>query len=191
MEIQVQVRLHRSIVIIGGLVLALMPAACQSNTDVASQSAESVPTLTDKGSPAAIASASSGNTTGVGGEETSVFDLEVGDCFSASGDPVATVTVIDCEDAHIYEVFAVFDHEADDAQAYPGDDAILEYADSRCQPLFEDYVRTDYQTSIYWITSVTPSEETWDNGDDREIVCTLKLGEAGDETTGSAEGTGE
>ncbi len=191
MEIQVQVRLHRSIVIIGGLVLALMPAACQSNTDVASQSAESVPTLTDKGSPAAIASASSGNTTGVGGEETSVFDLEVGDCFSASGDPVATVTVIDCEDAHIYEVFAVFDHEADDAQAYPGDDAILEYADSRCQPLFEDYVRTDYQTSIYWITSVTPSEETWDHGDDREIVCTLKLGEAGDETTGSAEGTGE
>ena len=109
----------------------------------------------------------------------------------ASGDPVATVTVIDCEDAHIYEVFAVFDHEADDAQAYPGDDAILEYADSRCQPLFEDYVRTDYQTSIYWITSVTPSEETWDHGDDREIVCTLKLGEAGDETTGSAEGTGE
>ncbi len=184
-----QVRLHRSMLVIGGLVLALMPAACQSNTDVASQSAESLPT--EKGSPAATASASSGNTTGVGGEETSVFDLEVGDCFSAGGDPVATVTVIDCEDAHIYEVFAVFDHEADDDQTYPGADAILEYADARCQPLFEDYVRTDYQTSIYWITSVTPSEETWDDGDDREIVCTLKLGEAGDETSGSAEGTGD
>ena len=49
----------------------------------------------------------------------------------------------------------------------------------------------DYQTSIYWITSVTPSADTWDEGDDREIVCALKLGEAGDETTGSAQGTGQ
>ena len=125
------------------------------------------------------------------GEETSVFELETGDCFSADADVVETVTVVDCEDTHTYEVFGVFDHEADDDEPYPGDDAILEYADTRCQPLFEDYVATDYQTSIYWITSVTPSAETWDDSDDREIVCALKLGEEGEETTGSAEGTGE
>lgn len=125
------------------------------------------------------------------GEETSVFELDTGDCFSADADVVETVTVVDCEDTHTYEVFGVFDHEADDDEPYPGDDAILEYADTRCQPLFEDYVAADYQTSIYWITSVTPSAETWDDGDDREIVCALKLGEEGEATTGSAEGTGE
>ena len=125
------------------------------------------------------------------GEETSVFELETGDCFSADADVVETVTVVHCDDTHTYEVFGVFDHEGDDDEPYPGDDAILEYADTRCQPLFEDYVAADYQTSIYWITSVTPSAETWDDGDDREIVCALKLGEEGDEMTGSAEGTGE
>jgi hypothetical protein len=124
------------------------------------------------------------------GEETSVFDLEVGDCFSATGDQVETVDVVDCEQAHIYEVFAVFDHEAGDDEPYPGDDALLEYADSECQPHFEEYVAADYETSIYWITSVTPSADTWGDGD-REIVCTLKLGEEGEETTGSAEGSGE
>jgi hypothetical protein len=52
-----------------------------------------------------------------------------------------------------------------------------------------DYVAIDYQSSIYWITSVTPSAQTWEDGD-RQIVCALKLGEEGEEMTGSAEGTG-
>jgi len=50
-------------------------------------------------------------------------------------------------------------------------------------------VAIDYQSSIYWITSVTPSAQTWEDGD-RQIVCALKLGEEGEEMTGSAEGTG-
>lgn len=184
-----KLRLHRSFGLIGlGLAVAL--AACQSTTDDSNQSAQALPTRTDAASAAATASATADDNGGVG-TETSAFDLAGGDCFSASGDQIETVTMVDCEDTHIYEVFAVFDHEADDAAAYPGDDAILEYADSGCQPLFEDYVGIDYESSIYWITSVTPSAETWDDGDDREIVCTLKLGEQGDETTGSAEGTGE
>lgn len=181
-----KVRLHRSVRFMG-LVLALLLAACQSTTDDSTPSADVLPTQTDTPSASATASATAdGN-----GEATSVFDLEEGDCFSASGDQVETVTVVDCEEGHNYEAFAVFDHEADADEAFPGGAAILEYADSRCQPLFEEYVAVDYQSSIYWITSVTPSEETWEVGGDREIVCALKLGEAGEETTGSAEGTGE
>jgi len=189
MEIHMKLRLHRPVRLIGlGLVVVL--AACQSTTDDSTQSAGALATQTDTASAVATGSATADDNGSVG-TETSVFDLEEGDCFRASGDQIETVTVVDCDGTHIYEVFAVFDHEADDAAAYPGDDAILEYADSGCQPLFEDYVGIDYESSIYWITSVTPSAETWDGGDDREIVCTLKLGEEGDETTGSAEGTGE
>ena len=55
--------------------------------------------------------------------------------------------------------------------------------------LSRDYVAMDYQSSIYWITSVTRSAQTWEDGD-RQIVCALKLGEEGEEMTGSAEGTG-
>lgn len=183
-----KIQLHRSMRVMG-VVVALLLAACQSTTDDSTASPEVLPTPTTTASASATASATADDDDD--GEETSVFELEQGDCFTATGDQVETVTVVGCEDAHIYEVFAVFDHEADEDEAYPGDEAILDYADTQCQPLFEDYVATDYQSSIYWITSVTPSDETWDEGDDREIVCTLKLGEEGEETAGSAEGTGE
>lgn len=185
--------LHRSILALVVLVLA----ACQSTSE--DSTVTPTPSVSAADSPMASATEASASPEdddddGGGddiGEETSVFELETGDCFSTDADVVETVTVVDCEGAHTYEVFGVFDHEADDDEPYPGDDAILDYADTRCQPLFEDYVAADYQTSIYWITSVTPSAETWDDGDDREIVCALKLGEEGEETTGSAEGAGE
>jgi hypothetical protein len=89
----------------------------------------------------------------------------------------------------IYEVFAIFDHEVGADQPYPGDDELLGYADTACQPILEGLRRDDYQSSIHWITSVTPSAQTWEDGD-RQIVCALKLGEEGEEMTGSAEGTG-
>jgi hypothetical protein len=68
---------------------------------------------------------------------TGSIKCPLGDCFSASGEQVETVTVVDCEQAHIYEVFAIFDHEVGADQPYPGDDELLKYADTACQPLFE------------------------------------------------------
>ena len=127
------------------------------------------------------------------GEETSVFDLEVGDCFSAESDQLDTVLVVDCAQPHEYEVFHVFDHPAGADEPYPGDDTLLDFADTECQPPFEDFVGHDYQTSIWYITSVTPSEETWADGD-REIVCTLNQQDDNAEpisVTGSAEGAAE
>jgi hypothetical protein len=181
-------RAHRSTLVIGLVVATLVLAACQSGTD----SDSPTPLATVGGAASAPPSGDAdGDGDDEGGEETSVFDLERGDCFSATGDQVETVTVVDCERPHLYEVFGVFDHEAGDDDPYPGDDAILEYADDACQPLFEAFVGSDYQSSIYWITSVTPSDETWNEADDREIVCALKLGETATETTGSAEGTAE
>ncbi len=172
--------------VIGLIVFTLVLAACQSGTvDLDS------PTPLATAGESASSSPNGDGDGGDGGEETSVFDLERGDCFSATGDQVETVIVVDCGQPHLYEVFGVFDHEAGGADPSPGDGAILEYADTECQPLFEAFVGSDYQSSIYWITSVTPSDETWNEADDREIVCALKLGETATETTGSAEGTAE
>jgi hypothetical protein len=184
--------LHRSILALVVLVLAACQSTSEDSTVTPIPSVSAADRTTASATEAAPSPDDDDDDGGDDiGEETSVFELETGDCFSADADVVETVTVVDCEDAHTYEVFGVFDHEADGDEPYPGDEAILEYADTQCQPLFEDYVAADYQTSIYWITSVTPSAETWDDGDDREIVCALKLGEQGEETTGSAEGTGE
>ncbi len=181
-------------------------AGCQS-ADEASPSAtqpasvESSPTASESTSALASESASAsaeqsaGESAGGEGEEVSVFDIEAGDCFnanggeSADGEQLETVTVVDCEQPHVYEAYHVFDHEAADDAEYPGDDEILAYADEACQPEFEEFVDHEYQTSIWYITSVTPSAETWAEGD-REIVCTLGT-ENDDEVTGSAEGSAE
>ncbi len=171
--------------------ILLLASACGSSTESpdASTAQESTPATSSAPSDGASAAASAAASTSAG-EETSVFDLEVGDCFSAEGESASTVSVVDCSVTHVYEVFFVFDHEATGQDPFPGDEEISSYADERCEPPFEEYVGNDYDTSIYWITSVTPSDETWAEGD-REIVCTLRLGEDGEPTTGSAEGAGE
>ncbi len=130
---------------------------------------------------------------GVAGQVTSVFDIGLGDCFNADSDQVASVVLVDCSQPHAYEAFHVFDHEAGPDAPYPGDQAMLDDADSLCRPPFEDFVGIDYEASIWFITSVTPSAETWAEGD-REIICTLDQQDQDGvaiEVTGSAEGAAE
>lgn len=190
----VMTRSYRSFASAGLLVVAIALAGCQAATedptptDAPSSAASVEPSASASDAPSASVDASPDE-----GEETSVFDLEVADCFSTDSDQLETVNVVDCEQPHEHEVFALFDHTAGDGEPYPGDDELIEYADTECQPPFEEYVGHDYQTSIWYITSLTPSAETWADGD-REVVCTLNQQDADSEpitVTGSAEGSAE
>lgn len=189
---RVTIQLHRFLGV--PLTVAVMAlAGCQSTNDDVTPSAAASATASAVASiePSVGTSASPTDTTT--GTETSVFDLEVGDCFSADGDAIESVLVVDCDQPHVYEAFSVFDHEGGPDEPYPGDQAILEYADDACQPSFEAFVDFDYETSIWYITSVTPSTETWAEGD-REIICTLDQQDSNGEpieVTGSAEGAAE
>lgn len=130
--------------------------------------------------------ASPAGTTGV---ETSIFDVEAGDCFSIEGlDDIESVDVVPCEQPHEYEAFAVVEHPAGDDDPYPGEDETLDYADDACRDEFEAYVGAPYEVSELYITSVYPSEATWSLGD-RAITCTLRE-EDEREVTGSARGSG-
>ena len=167
--------------------------ACQSGSDETASAGDASVAPSSSASAEPSVEASPSPTDASDGEETSVFDLEVGDCFTADSDEVESVLVIDCEQPHTYEAFFLFDHPAGPDEAFPGDQEILEYADSECRPPFEEFVGTDYETSIWYITSVTPSAETWATGD-REIICTLDQEDADGqaiEVTGSAEGAAE
>jgi len=193
----VTTRAFRSFAHIGLIVAALALAGCQTAsedptpTDAPSSAASIEPSPSASDASSASAEATPG---GDGeGEETSVFDLDVGDCFSADSDQLETVDVVDCEQTHEYETFALIDHEAGDDEPYPDEQELLEYADTICQPPFESFVEHDYQSSIWYITTLTPSEETWADGE-REIVCTLNQQDDDQEpisVTGSAEGSGE
>lgn len=174
------------------LLAILAMAGCTSSTDPTSAPTEiaSVEPSTSTASASALATSSAS----VGeGEEVSVFDLDSGDCFRADGDQVESVTVVGCDQPHFYEAFDVIDHEAGPDEPFPGDDVIVEYADTECQAGFEAFVGLDYLSSIWYITSVTPSQETWSQGD-REIICTLnQQDDVGEpiEVSGSAEGSAE
>ncbi len=175
------------------IVAVIALAGCQSASDDVTPSAAE-PTEAPSATTEPSTAPESASPTDAGQPvETSVFDLEVGDCFSAESDSVESVLVVDCEQSHTYEAFFVFDHEAGPDEEYPGDDAMLTYADDACRPPFEEFVGMDYESSIWYITSVTPSAETWAEGD-REIICTLDQQDSdGDaiEVTGTAEGTAE
>lgn len=179
----------RSLVHAGLLVAALVLASCQDAIEDPTPTGGS-PSVASDGPSAPASVAPTGST---GAEATSVFDLEVGDCFSVESDELTTVVVVACEESHEYEAFALLDHEAAEADPYPGDEAMLEYGNTACQAPFQAYVGRGYEASIWYITSVLPSAETWATGD-REIVCTLSQQDADSEPiaiTGSAEGSGE
>ncbi len=182
-------RAHRSLVQACLLLAVVAVTGCDAATEDPTPSME--PSSQASAAPSPVASESP--TMSAEPAETSVLDLEAGDCFSVESDEIATVTVVGCDAPHEYEVFAVLDHEAGTDAPHPGDAELVAYADAACQPSFEDFVGHDYQTSIWYITSLRPTETTWAEGD-REIVCTLNQLDATQEPIAvmrSAQGSNE
>ena len=94
------------------------------------------------------------------------FNTFVGECFNDAG------PVVDCEEPHDNEVYAIFSHEGGASAPYPGDDAMDVFAEDGCIAEFEVYVGIDYDSSVYSASYLLPSAETWAEGD-REVVCYL------------------
>lgn len=113
------------------------------------------------------------STVAPGGGQTgtiSVFELEVGDCIGTPSGP--TVTGVPCSQPHDFEVYALFDVPGGASAPYPGDASITDTADTGCQgDRFTDYVGEPYSTSEIYATSLSPSEATWTQQGDREVVC--------------------
>lgn len=120
---------------------------------------------------------------------TGIFSLEVGQCFQDPGGDAEVVTdieVVDCEEPHDNEVFHAFDLEGDD---FPGQDAATAAAEDECYgATFEDYVGQPFETSEVEVFAITPTRESWEEADDREVVCALKV--PGERVEGSLRGSG-
>ena len=129
------------------------------------------------------------------GGTVDVTELQVGDCFDAPADEdlISDVAGVPCDEAHAYEVYVVADREA---ASYPSDDEFEAIFGELCVPAFESYVGASYDSSEIWASFITPSEDSWSDGD-REYVCYLyepvdpdePLGETV-ELTASLEGAG-
>ena len=120
------------------------------------------------------------------GGDTSVLSLEVGQCINTETEgEVSSVPVVDCAETHNGEIYSLPQLPDGD---FPGDEAVRQSADQLCAGQdFQTYVGKPYQESEIYYSALTPTDETWDDGD-REIVCILLSDEAGSASTGSLRG---
>lgn len=102
-----------------------------------------------------------------------VVSANEGDCIeSLSTGSVSELPTVDCDEPHDAQVVGVFDHDGDD---FPGDEAIATTANERCAELFEEFVGAPVTETSLAFSSVNPTEQTWNEADDRETICFAQL----------------
>lgn len=112
------------------------------------------------------------------------YTLPVGACLDdVPSGVISPSNLVDCAQPHTYEVFGSF-FLSDGA--FPGDDAIESSAYEGCDAVYPNYVGIPWEQSTLAYYYVSPSEETWAEGD-REISCLLYDPDT-DQTTGSLRG---
>lgn len=125
----------------------------------------------------------------VDGGEVGAFRIRLGDCLLAAPDgDFESIEAVPCEQSHQNEVYAAFNLPFPDSAAFPGRDAVGAAADEGCLERFEPFVGVEYQVSEFGISSITPSEGSWTEVDDREVLCLISEYD-GTPKTGSARGT--
>ena len=174
------------------LLLALSLSACDEDavnttTDSSPSSSDDSSTSSDNesqdskdsddASPSSKASASStsssSTTADPNARTVTIEDLKAGDCISdiatdtQDSQKVATeATVVDCSTPHQYEMVGTGDTTA---STFSEADTNTEMS-KICEPLVTSYVGSPSKANSYRILAVTPSQETWDQGD-RTFVC--------------------
>jgi Septum formation len=101
-----------------------------------------------------------------------VFTLEVGTCFDdQESTEISSVPEVECSQPHDNEVFALIDYA--DTDVYPGTDQMNDIGTELCIEQFDEYVGLAYLDSELEVFAITPTQSSWDNDNDREIICAL------------------
>ena len=123
-------------------------------------------------------------------EEVDPNSLQAGDCFNDPEDTgtteVTSLKAVPCDEPHDNEVFHVF--QIDDGE-FPGVDEVKQIGLEGCEPELEGYVGATAADAGLMIVPVTPTEQSWNDTDDRTVLCALYKAD-GTEITGSLEGSG-
>jgi hypothetical protein len=126
--------------------------------------------------------------------EVDAYRIQVGDCFNGQlPSSVDSITAVPCDQPHDQEAYAVFDLDVDGQPAgpdvaYPGDDKVQLLAQRDCIVQFTGYVGSAYETSILEVGLLVPTQATWEEIDDREVVCTVHRADGG-QLEATAQGT--
>ncbi len=100
-----------------------------------------------------------------------VNDLRVGDCFNTdASEDVDNVDAVPCAEPHAYELFHIFTMA--DSGGYPTDTQFTSETATACRPAFAEYVGMSYDDSALYVTTLTPTEDGWNDGD-HAVQCVL------------------
>ena len=126
----------------------------------------------------------------VEGGDLGVFAVQEGDCVNFPEDDTAiqSFDAVACEEPHDGEIYELFDITGFDE--YPGDAEISTQAGEGCRSAFESFVGIDYDSSVLFFTFLSPSQGTWNDFDDREVICIITPAEGEPQLTVSVEGAG-
>lgn len=115
------------------------------------------------------------------------FVIESGDCLNIpDGDLVQSVEGLPCSQAHDTEVYGIFDMVQN---IWPGASVIENAAFDGCLTRFHPFVGLAYEYSELEMFWLEPTEESWNEIDDREITC-MVVSLDGTKLTGSMRGSG-
>ena len=99
------------------------------------------------------------------------FAIHVGDCFddqASSSSEVSDVPGVPCAEPHDNEVFATLDLPM---SVWPGVERADELADAGCLERFREAIGVDYDDSVLVIMTMIPTEASWEQRKDREVIC--------------------
>jgi len=112
-----------------------------------------------------------------------VFDVKPGQCFVAPSDVKAQLSDLSrtsCQKPHTEESYANVTYDAGTAtgasaatssSAFPGNDILSTFAQGACAQRYAGYVGVDYLDSSLFFTYLLPSARSWEQNDDRKIIC--------------------
>ena len=98
------------------------------------------------------------------------FEVHVGDCFddgAFASTEVDELPGIPCTEPHDNQIYALFDI----AGEWPGDERVEELAEEGCYERFAAAIGQGYEESVIAFTTIYPSEGSWKQVSDREVIC--------------------
>ena len=73
----------------------------------------------------------------------------------------------------MFEVYAAFNLAYGTDDPFPGQSVVDELIDDGCYGQFTPFVGVEYEESIFEFGAVYPTKDSWDEVDDREVLCLI------------------
>lgn len=120
--------------------------------------------------------------------DVSAFKIAVGDCLNTPSalDEISEVEGVPCTEPHNAQAYHAYDLTDGD---YPGLAFVQSDSQEQCLANFAGFMGIDFANSPYYISTLYPTQESWDLGDDREVLCLVTTEDGSPTITQDLEGT--